>query len=298
MALLKIATSQMHAAVSTVGGSLLRLDAVRGGDHIHILRPAPLDESLPALRAACFPLVPFGNRVRGNTFEREGKRYTLRPNQPWDEHYLHGDGWLGQWQVEHHDGTSVSLSFEHEADASSPYSYHATQQFRLEEHAITMELAVINRGETLPFGLGWHPYFVLDADTRLQAAAKSYWTEREHYLPGEEGPLPEELNFNTPRALPRHWVNNGFAGWDGEARIVWPAKDLQVTMHSPDAHYYFVFVSDTRFDPEYRHDFFCFEPMTHAADTHDASTPRGLVELPRNEQLRLTIRFETSRARD
>ena len=34
--------------------------------------------------------------------------------------------------------------------------------------------------------------------------------------------LPQELDFNQLAPLPRQWVNNGFAGWNGEARIEQP----------------------------------------------------------------------------
>lgn len=51
-----------------------------------------------ATDASCFPLVPFANRVSGNRFVWQGREYQLQPNVEWDAHYLHGDGWLGQWQ--------------------------------------------------------------------------------------------------------------------------------------------------------------------------------------------------------
>lgn len=294
MALIDLHTEHLDATISTLGGTLLRLDARRGGERLPLLRPAPLDATIPALRSACFPLVPFGNRVRGNRFACEGRQYALEPNQLWDEHYLHGDGWLGRWSLAQSDARSATLVYEHPADAATPYAYRATQHFALSGDTMTLTLAVTNLGAPLPFGLGWHPYFVLEPDTCLQAPATSYWTEREHYLPGDEAPVPEALDFRAAAPLPRRWVNNGFAGWDGAARIVWPGRDLALSIEAPGAGYYFVFVSDTGFDPHYHHDYFCFEPMTHAADSHASPDPRGLVTLATGADMALTMRLTVS----
>lgn len=294
MALIDLCSERLDVTVSTLGGTLLRLDARRGAACLPILRPAPRDATVPALRSACFPLVPFGNRVRGNSFTCAGQPYTLAPNQPWDEHYLHGDGWLNQWALEQSDERSATLVYEHAANPATPYAYRAMQRFELSGNALTMTLCVTNRGAALPFGLGWHPYFVLEADTLLQAPARSYWTEREQHLPGAEAPVPEALDFRRGARLPRHWVNNGFGGWDGAAHIAWPSRGLDLSIEAPGAAYYFVFVSDTPFDPHYHHDYFCFEPMTHAADSHASPDPRGLVTLAAGAQMALTMRLAVS----
>lgn len=36
--------------------------------------------------------------MSGNRFVWQGREYQLQPNVEWDAHYLHGDGWLGEWQ--------------------------------------------------------------------------------------------------------------------------------------------------------------------------------------------------------
>ena len=78
-----------------------------------------------------------------------------------------------------------------------------SQAFHLTADTLTVTLSVTNQGaETLPFGTGWHPYFPLSPQTRIQAQASGYWLEREQWLAGEFcEQLPQELDFNQPAPL-------------------------------------------------------------------------------------------------
>jgi aldose 1-epimerase len=122
--------------------------------------------------------------------------------------------------------------------------------------------------------------------TTLCAAASDYWLEDKKWLPTERQPLPAELDFNRPQGLPTHWVNNGFEGWDGKAKITWPDHGLSLQIASSDIFQrYFIFVSDTKFDPGYKQDFFCFEPMSHSADGHHQKDLAGLRILEPGQSL-------------
>ena len=87
-------------------------------DTTPLLRPGK--KSGVATDASCFPLVPFANRVSGNRFVWQGREYQLQPNVEWDAHYLHGDGWLGEWQCVSHSDDSLCLVYEHRSGSLSP----------------------------------------------------------------------------------------------------------------------------------------------------------------------------------
>lgn len=221
-----------------------------------------------ATDASCFPLVPFGNRVSGNRFVWQAQEYHLAPNVAWDEHYLHGDGWLGEWQCESQTDDALTLAYQQQ---DGVYRYRATQGFHLTAESLVMTLSVTNHGaETLPFGLGWHPFFPLAPQTTVQAKASGYWLEREQWLAGAFSErFADGLDFSHPAPLPRRWLNNGFAGWDGVAHIAQPQAGYRLTMETdPPAPCYFLFVSDPAFDEGYAFEFFCLEPMSHAPDDH------------------------------
>lgn len=284
MPLWSLENRHLALTVSPSGGTILRLVAKRPGGDFPLLRPAALSEDTPAGQAGCFPLVPFGNRLKGNAFCFEGRRYSLPPNTG-DAHYLHGDGWLAEWECLSHGGEALTLAFEHHSDS---YCYRAEQHFALDGNRLDVMLRVTNLAAyALPFGLGWHPFFPLTESTLLQASASGHWAEDAQFVAGKHHPaLPVGLDFCTPQSLPGHWVNNGFSGWDGKADIVWPhaGQRLQLTT-DPACPVFFLFLSDSRFDPSYQHDFFCIEPMTHAANDHHLPGGGSLTVLSSGDHL-------------
>ena len=263
------------------------------GEVIPLMRDGASHGGNP-LESSCFPLVPFGNRVRDNHFSFDGHSYGLTANQPWDRHYLHGDGWLSEWSVQKLTETSVVLAMSHEAGPASPYAYAATADYAISETCLSVGLAVTNEGElALPFGLGLHPYFPLTPETTLFASAESFYEEAEEFVPGERGSIPNDLDFRRASVLPRRWINNGFAGWDGCAEIRWPERKLALRILGDAAfRNYVVFMSDRRFEPGFAGDYFCFEPMTHAANAHNVAGLGGLAVLAPGQTLRASISFE------
>ncbi len=293
MALFSLQNPQLSLTVSSRGGVILQLLAHQANGQVPLLRPAELSDATTALQSGCFPLVPFGNRVNGNLFSFDGREYSLTANTDWDEHYLHGDGWLNPWQCLEHSASMLLLEYIH---TRGPYRYLARQRFTLDGATLCVALSVTNQGaETLPFGLGWHPFFPLTGQTRLQAGAGGYWREGAQWLAGEhQTTLPEECDFNHPRPLPRHWLNNGFSGWDGTAEIDWPERRHRITlMTTPACPVYFVFVSDPAFNPGYDFEFFCFEPMSHAANGHHLPDLGGLKALDPGETLTQELAFNS-----
>jgi aldose 1-epimerase len=285
MTVLQISGDGLTARISTKGGSVLGLSWEKDGEDVPLLRAA-LDDDADAPTSGGYPLVPFGNRVKGNRFIFNGRDYSFAPNTSWDPHYLHGEGWLADWLVVARSERQLELSFSFEG-RGTPYIYEAHQRFAIAEGGLALHLSVRNRGdEPLPFGLGWHPYFPMTPETMLKAPAKRFWTEVEGWLPGEATDIPADLDFSTPRKLPHRWINNGFEGWSGKAEVTWPERRTRLHLTAdPLFKHAFVFVSDSAFDPSFRRDYFCFEPMSHLADGHNLGDLGDLRILNRNEVL-------------
>lgn len=281
--MITLAAGGFDARISLEGGSLTRLRWQSGDRTVPLLHEAVGEEA----SAACFPLVPFGNRVRDNVFAFAGQDYRLAPNTAGDRHYLHGDGWLDRWAVIRENPGRIELGLSRDNSPDNPYCYAASQTFAIEDGAFRLSLSVTNRGEeALPFGLGWHPFFPLTWETTLQVRAEAIRAEAEEWLPGARVPIPDDLDFADAKTLPRRWINNGFENVDGEARIVWPERGVALKLSAdPLFRHAVLFVSDQGFDPDYRHEYFCFEPMSHLADGHHLPDLGGLRVLAPGETL-------------
>ncbi|MBB4184452.1 aldose 1-epimerase [Sinorhizobium terangae] len=283
---LHLKNNELSVELSRFGGSLLAA-TWRG---IPFLKPtATAGIATQRFGAeASFPLVPFGNRIEGNSFTFEGERFTLEPNTSGDPFCLHGDGWLSEWELKSHSGERATLSYVHAERAGSPYAYEAVQDVRLEGSTLLLSLAVTNTStRLLPFGLGHHPYFPRTAGTRLRARAKRIWGERAGHLPDAPGAILRMVDFAEGNRLPARWMNNAYDGWDGEAAIEWPERQLALRLEAEGSFECFMIYS-----PGADADFFCFEPMTHLPNAHNMPNEAGgLVALKPGKSLAGTIRF-------
>ena len=290
---LSLRTSVSELTLSTRGATVLGWNLTTAAGQFPLLRPARHDGDGAPDETSAFPLVPYGNRIGGNVFAFADRNYLLTPNAG-DRYRLHGDGWLSDWTIEAATGNSATLALVHRACDAAPWDYLARQTVTIEDRRLDVTLSVENTGSiALPFGLGWHPYFLLTPRTRLMAPASSVWLESDDYLPTEEIPLPVDLDFRKAAPLPDRWINNGFEDWNGCARIDWPERGLTLTIDAdPIFSRYVVYRPDTTRDPAYAGDWFCFEPMTHTVDGFRMPGMGGLVPLRPGERLEGRISLE------
>src|SRR3954447_16934914 len=137
----------------SIGGSISAFEWVDDDRALAILRKCN-SRSQNVLDAACFPLVPYVNRIRGGCFSFRGREVRLAPNMPGDPSPLHGQGWLNPWTVERSDNASAVLRFRHEA-GEWPWAYEAVQEFSLDEHGYSVRLTCRNvDDDPMPCGLG------------------------------------------------------------------------------------------------------------------------------------------------
>jgi aldose 1-epimerase len=240
-------------------------------------------------------MVPFCNRVEGNRFSFEGEEYQLERNTDWDPLYLHGEGWISTWRVMEQTGSSITMGLSHSSEKGAPYGYDAVQNLSVDKGVLSITVTLTNRlDRPLPFGTGHHLFFPKTPGMTLQAKAEGYWTEKESFLPDRRTAVAGEMDFSSPSGIPGHWINNGFDNWDGRAEILWPERNLGVRI-SGDGYFrdYFVFHSDKDFEPDFKDDYFCFEPMTHTANGHNRPPDYGgLVSLKKDESLRTELRIQ------
>lgn len=244
----------------SVGGGIARFDWLGGLEEVPLMRPCLGEpERSPGRyepnRLACYPLLPWSNRIAHGGFFMGERRVSLPLNRDDDAYPIHGSGWQRRWTVREHDADAAHLELIEAAHDA--YSYHATLHYQLEGDALKVRLGVTNTGDAaLPFGLGLHPFFPLHGGARLLAPATGVWLNDGHGpLPSHHGPVPGPWDFSTRLPLPPQGVNHAFTGWSGKAIIEWPDHALRLHVEADVDGYVLYTPADE--------DFFCFEPVDH-----------------------------------
>jgi aldose 1-epimerase len=272
-----------------LGGSIAAWDWQRGDQWLPLFRPADLDQ--PDLYStACFPLVPWSNRITGGGFEVGDSRYPVAPNRTGEPYPIHGDSWLQAWNVSSQGDDRMTLELNSTRFAGNPYTYRARQLLTLRENALEIELRVSNEGqEPMPFGLGLHPYFLHDANTRLQFRSRGVWLSGDDPIPtGFSRKLPDTWDYNRPASLEGPLIDNCYEGWDGLAMIVDPTRCLRLQMHTTDRSGYSLLYRPPGLG------YFCLEPITHPIDAFHLPNRPGLIDLAPGEDMVLLTRFAVS----
>lgn len=249
-----------------LGGAIGSL-AFNGRD---VLRPTPVGAT-DVLATACFPLVPYANRIAHGRFQFGGKSIGLPVLPAFAPHAIHGVGWQRAWRVTRRSEDAVSLSLEAGGEDAWPWRFEATQQICVGQAGLEVALSVINRDEhPMPAGLGLHPYFPIDVGSRLKFAATGVWLSDETLIPVRQVSPGEVQDFARARVLPSaKGIDHCYTGWDGLAELTGP--DIAVTIRADTGHLH-VFAP-----PE--GGYCCVEPVTQRPDALHP-LPRESVSAP------------------
>lgn len=274
-----------------IGGGLGGLRSHRPGRTIDWLRPASAEalRNSKARDLACFPMLPFANRIRDGRFTFASQSIRLPRNFGEHPHTIHGHGWQAPWDIVEATSDSARLRFRHTAD-TWPWAYVAEQHFRLDEHQLSIEISVTNHSDTtMPAGIGFHPFFPRDASTTITGTVTSMWETDDEVMP--TGLVSAEAIWppGTPLPVADVTLDNCFTGWTRTLDIAWTGPDRSMRIEASEA---FDFL--TVFTPPGQ-DFFCAEPVSHCTDAiNQAAAGRddtGLVTLQPNQTLTGKITF-------
>ena len=276
-----------------VGGAVT---AFRKGS-LDVLRPASQEtiDTRNALDTACYPLVPFSNRIENGRLVFRGKEYRMEPNMKPHPHPLHGHGFRAQWRVADSAPDRVTLTFAYQGE-DFPSAYEASQQIAVGDDTLRIALRMRNTGsEPQPAGLGMHPFFRKPAGTRLQVRVDGVWlSANDDGIPTERVKVPPAWDFSEGRELGDVVLDHCFTGWKEHIAVIeWPDVRLRARMTAtgPTEHLV-IYVPAGQ-------DFFCVEPVTNMnnafnrAERGEAGT--GMVVLEPGQELaaEMVVALET-----
>lgn len=262
-----------------LGGSLVNWIAKDGGHAL--LRPsdqAALAAGTPR-RLACYPLVPWSNRIAEGGFDVPDGWLALAPNTDHDPYPIHGSAWQQPWQVSQRGAAHICLRL----DSTEPFAYRAEQRIELADGCLRIHLQVTHLASRSAWhGIGFHPYFPRTAETQVCAPASKVWLCDDGRLPVREETLPSAWDFRQPRRLPAQTIDNAFSDWNGHCQISQVDAGYRLDCHVNGAAYYLLYCPAGQ-------DFFCFEPVTHPVNAHHLPGRPGLRLLSRGQSLALTF---------
>jgi aldose 1-epimerase len=263
------------------GGSVLRFDW-RGEPLMRpVCGPGIFD-------VACFPLVPFSNRIARGRFRAGERVVSLFPNFPGSDHPhpIHGFGWLTPWRVSEAGRRDALLEHQHDP-GEWPWAYRATQAFRLSEEGLIMALAVTNLAESaMPAGLGFHPYFPRDPDTRYLGLHSGEWQNSPECLPQELRTATRPIDWWDGRPIATRAVDTAYVGRKGPLTLEWPARGHGLAI-VPSAE-----LATTVVYTPAGESYFCVEPVSHMTDAvNRPGDDTGLVWLEPQASMSISAVF-------
>jgi len=269
--------------VPQLGGGLSRFDY--GGRPI--FRPW---DGQRGSRLANMILVPWSNRVSGGGFTFDGTFHPLAPNREGEKYPIHGNGFSSMWNIERAAEDVADLSLF--STGPGPFSYTARLRYTVRPEGLEMIMAVTNLAEIrLPYGVGFHPFFVRTPGTVLTANLPRMWLVDEDHMPVSLVSVDDrpDRDFRAGRPLPPGLINNAFPGWDGQAHVEWPEHGLTLDMvASPELSCALIY------SPSVESGFFCVEPVSHRVDSFNApggAETEGMRILKLGESMRASCRF-------
>jgi aldose 1-epimerase len=261
-----------------VGGALASLTL----DGTEVLRTMPQGATHP-LEAACFPLVPYCNRIRDGRFTFAGREIVLPPNFAPERHSIHGLAWQREWRVESAVEGKCVIVDDYDGLGAWPWAWRAEQRVRLGDKGCAITLVLTNRGDTaMPAGIGLHPYFRRREGARVRFAADHVLLSDPECLPtGVTAPADHFADFRHGAALPPETVDHCFAGWSGEATIEDDLGTIAITASgAPHLHVYAPADGSA----------LCLEPVGHTPDAPNRA-PEAMTILPPGCSATLTLRI-------
>ncbi|WP_261165107.1 aldose epimerase [Microbacterium sp. Marseille-Q6965] len=231
-----------------------------------VLRPTADPENAGASATACYPLIPWSNRIAGGRFTFAGVTWELDRNED-DRNALHGVAMNHAWTVLERSPHRLRLSFDSQGvpPHTWPWRFSAELTYELRDDRLVVDTLLRNEAEEeVPAGFGHHPYFVrrMDGDAeevRVRIPAAEMF-ELDECIP-HDAPVSVEprVDFRELRTLGGEHIDDDLTGLtDGASLIRYERLDI---VHEADP----LYTQRILFAPPEK-DYFALEPATNAND--------------------------------
>ncbi|HET9046663.1 MAG TPA: aldose 1-epimerase [Casimicrobiaceae bacterium] len=294
-----VAGSARVALLPATGGAIASF-TWRGRDVLRRM-PAGAQHAGNVRLAACYPLVPYSNRIRDAQLRFDGVTHPLARNFGDHPHSIHGVGWQRTWRVLDASPCAAMMVYAHTTigdDALAwPWPFTAMQAHDLAADdtraCLTLSLTIANTGDTrFPFGLGWHPFFPRDTSTTLRFDGRDVWLNDATQLPVAQAAAQGPWSFATARDPGIATIDNVFTDWRGVATLASSQRQLITTIAADRACNRVVVYAPAR------RDFLAVEPVSHETDAFnralEGASGTGTRVLRPGEAFSCTMRIDVT----
>ena len=242
---------------------------------------------------ACFPLIPFSNRIAWGRFSFGGESFQLDRNFGDHPHTIHGNAWQRAWTVAAQTATEATLRLDHDPATDTghhwPYAYAAELTYALAPDSLHVAIRLTNTdSRAQPVGLGLHPYQPRTPQSAIAFHAGSVWHTGADSLPDVQLPVEGPWSFDPGHVIAPPPLDHCYAAWTGRAEITRPEHGLTLVIAADD-----IFRHLVVYTPDGK-PYFAVEPasnMTDAINRMDTVPDHGLRMLAPGETLARQVRF-------
>jgi aldose 1-epimerase len=209
-----------------LGGAILRLRHAEKD----ILRFVPADVTY-VLETACFPLVPYANRIAHGHVRFAGETVALPRNFGDHPHSLHGVGWQRPWQVSEQGAAHIMMVHDHDGGAGWPWRYRCIQRLSLDEAGLSATLSLVNGDvRPMPAGLGFHPYLAAHAGDRLVFRCAETWLTDDTHLATQAAAADAIADWQAGADVHRpDLIDHCHGGWDGTLALIGATRTIRLS---------------------------------------------------------------------
>jgi aldose 1-epimerase len=275
----ELAHGDQRATVVEVGGGLREYTV---GDRA-VLDGYRLDEMCHDGRGQV--LAPWPNRLAGGRYQFAGAQNQTPLSEPDRGNAIHGLVRWTPWQVVDRTPAQVTMGTMLRPQPGYPFSLMLSIDYSLSDDGLRVATAASNVGDApSPFGIGFHPYLMLEEGTvdsaRLTVPAETVLQTDDRGIPTGSSSTVSGTEFDLRAGAPvgprqfDHCFTDLARDDDGLARttLVGADRSTRLILWADAAFgYLMVFTGDT-LPPERRRRAVAIEPMTCAPDAFNSGT--------------------------
>jgi len=229
-------------------------------------------------------LCPFPGRIEHGKYTYNGQNYQLNPNENNRNNAIHGkvaheffELVASESNAEH---ASLTFAYIHQNLCEGyPFPFEIQVHYLFTKLSVRVDFTFSNKGDSvIPFGLGWHPYF-LSPD--LSKSVLTFNSSEEILCDTEMIPQGEKtIAFSDPMKVAHQHFDTCFTLDDNTINFETPDYGFTMKILQDDLQFIQIFTPAAR-------DCIAIEPMTCAPDVFNYK--RGLLELTPNDSFDWSI---------